>query len=51
MFQIYIVFHKYIFDECYENIPEDILREYFTFIAVNEKIPKNYNANKYKVIN
>jgi hypothetical protein len=49
--QIFIVFHKNIFDECYKNIPNDILSKYFTFIAVNEKIAKNYTRNKYKVIN
>jgi hypothetical protein len=51
MIQLYVVFHKNIFDECYENIPSDILYKYFTFIAVNEKIPKKYTPNKYKIIN
>jgi hypothetical protein len=50
MLQIYVVFHKYIFDECYSEIPQDILNEYFTFIAVNNKIEKQYTPNKYKVI-
>lgn len=49
--QIFIIFHKNIFDECYKNIPEDILSEYFTFYAVNENIEKCYTQNKYKVIN
>lgn len=49
--QIFIVFHKYIFDECYESIPQDFLDKYFTFIAVNENIPKYYTQNKYKIIN
>jgi len=49
--QIFIVFHKYIFDECYVNIPPDVLYNNFTFVAVNEKIPKKYTENKYKVIN
>jgi len=49
--QIFIIFHKNIFDECYKNIPEDILSEYFTFYAVNENIEKCYMQNKYKVIN
>lgn len=49
--QFFVVFHKNIFDDCYKNIPEDILNKYFTFIAVNEKIPKNYTQNKYRVIN
>jgi hypothetical protein len=38
---IYIIFHKEIFDDCYKKIPDNILKEYFTFIAVNENIPKN----------
>jgi len=49
--QIFIVFHKNIFDELYKNIPNDILYKYFTFYAVNEKIEKNYTKNKYKIIN
>ena len=49
--QIFVVFHKFIFDECYLNIPQNILDTYFTFIAVNETIPKSYQQNKYKVIN
>lgn len=51
MLQIFVVFHKYIFDECYKNIPDDLLYKYFTFIAVNKDIPKTYTQNKYKVIN
>lgn len=51
MIQLFVVFHKNIYDECYLNIPDDILRNYFTFVAVNEKIPKIYTSNKYKVIN
>jgi hypothetical protein len=49
--QIFIVFHKNIFDECYKNIPDDILYKYFTFYAVNEKIEKSYTLDKYKIIN
>lgn len=49
--QIFVVFHKFIFDECYENIPDDILYKYFTFLAVNENVEKSYTQNKYKVIN
>jgi hypothetical protein len=49
--QIFIVFHKNIFDECYKNIPDDILYKYFTFYAVNENIEKCYTQNKYKIIN
>ena len=29
--QIFIVFHKNIFDECYKLIPDDIIYKYFTF--------------------
>jgi len=49
--QIFIVFHKNIFDECYKNIPDDILYKYFTFYAVNKNIEKHYTQNKYKIIN
>lgn len=49
--QIFVVFHKYIFDDCYKNIPDDILQKNFTFIAVNPSIEKIYTPNKYKVIN
>jgi hypothetical protein len=51
MFQLFIVFHKKIFDECYQNIPRDVLDKYFTFVAVSRNIPKEYTKNKYKVIN
>ena len=49
--RIFIVFHKYIFDDCYSSIPQDILNKHFTFIAVNDTIPKQYTLNKYNVIN
>lgn len=39
--QFYVVFHEKIFDECYKDIPQDILDKYFTFIAVNENIKNN----------
>jgi len=51
MLKLFIVFHEKIFDECYENIPQDILDKYFTFIAVNKNIPKNYTEGKYNVVN
>jgi len=51
MFQIFVVFHKKIFDECYENISQEDLDKYFTFFAVNESIQKEYTKNKYKIIN
>jgi hypothetical protein len=51
MIQLFIVFHKNIFDDCYKKIPQEVLNTYFTFYAVNEKIPKNYTKNKYKIIN
>jgi len=60
-FQIFVVFHKYIFDECYKNIPDDVLYKNFTFFAVNKNIEKGvlidktvdkeYAQNKYKIIN
>jgi hypothetical protein len=49
--QIFIVFHKNIFDECYKHIPDDILYKYFTFYAVNKNIEKHYTQNKYKIVN
>jgi len=49
--QIFVVFHKLIFDTCYENIPQEDLDKYFTFIAVNKDIEKIYTPNKYKIIN
>lgn len=49
--QFYVVFHEKIFDECYKDIPQDILDKYFTFIAVNENIKKQYTEDKYKVVN
>lgn len=51
MLKLFVVFHEKIFDECYENIPQDVLDKYFTFIAVNKKIPKIYTEGKYNVIN
>jgi len=55
--QIFIIFHKNIFDECYTNIPDDILYKYFTFFGVNQKIEKKIvgensnHSNKYKIMN
>ena len=51
MIQIFIIFHKNIFDDCYKNISTDVLDKYFTFVAVNKNIPKQYTKNKYKIIN
>lgn len=48
---IFIIFHKFIFDECYINIPDDILKNNFTFVAVNKNITKTYTNNKYNIIN
>jgi len=50
-FQIFIVFHKHIFDECYQSIPGDMLYKYFTFIAVNPSIKKYYTPDKYNIVN
>jgi hypothetical protein len=55
--QFFIIFHKNIFDECYKNIPDDILYKYFTFFGVNKNIEKKIvgenpiNLSKYKIIN
>lgn len=49
--QLFIVFHSRIYDQCYADVPQDMLDKYFTFVAVNEKIPKEYTAGKYKVVN
>jgi len=51
MLKIFVVFHKKIFDECYENVPQELLDKYFTFVAVNKDIPKTYTKGKYNVIN
>jgi hypothetical protein len=51
MLKIFVVFHKKIFDECYEEISQDILDRYFTFVAVNKDIPKKYTEGKYNVVN
>ena len=50
MIQLFVVFHKQIFDECYKTIPRNILKKYFTFIAVNERIPKTFSENRYNVV-
>lgn len=50
--QIFIIFHKTIYEECYKNIPDELIRKYFTFYAVNESVPKQYLTNeKYKYLN
>jgi hypothetical protein len=49
--QFFVVFHRKLFDECYEKIPPGVLQEYFTFFAVNESIPKEYTPGKYKILN
>ena len=51
MLQLFVVFHDTIYDDCYENIPQEYLDKYFTFIAVNKSIPKTYTKGKYNVIN
>jgi len=50
-FHIFIIFHKNIYDKCYQYISQEDLDKYFTFIAVNEKLPKSYTPNKYRIIN
>jgi len=49
--QFFVTFHSKIFDECYEDIPQEMLDEYFTFVAVNKNIPKTYTSEKYNIIN
>lgn len=51
MLQFFVVFHSKLYDECYSAIPEDVLRKYFTFIAVNPNIPKVFTPNKYNIVN
>ncbi len=51
MYKIFVVFHKQIFDECYVQIPQEILDKHFVFIAVNPTIEKIYTPGKYNVIN
>lgn len=51
LFQIYIVFHKRIYEECYREIPDEDLQRYFTFLAVNPDIEKEYPTNnKFKIL-
>jgi hypothetical protein len=51
MFKIFVVFHKQLFDECYADIPPNIIRDNFVFVAVNPSIEKIYTPNKYNIIN
>jgi hypothetical protein len=51
MTQIFVLFHRNLFDEIYKDVPDDILNKYFTFVGVNEKIQKDYTPNKYNIIN
>ena len=50
MYKIFVVFHKQIFDDCYKEIPQEILDKHFFFVAVNPSIPKIYTAGKYNII-
>lgn len=47
----FVVFHEKIFDDCYEDISQEVLDKHFTFISVNESIKKVYTPNKYNVVN
>lgn len=47
---IFVVFHKKIFDECYKELTQEELDSYFTFVAVNPTIQKEYNTSKYNII-
>jgi hypothetical protein len=49
-FQIFIIFHKNIYDKCYQYISQEDLDKYFTFVAVDETITKTYTPNKYNII-
>jgi hypothetical protein len=51
MTQVFVFFHKFIFDDIYKDIPQDILNKYFTFVATNENVKKQYTEGKYNVIN
>ena len=42
-FQIYVIFHKTLYKDFYEDIPEEILRKKITFFGVNQEIPKSYD--------
>jgi hypothetical protein len=39
--QIFVIFHKELFAETFEKVPQH-LRKYLTFVAVNPEIPKSY---------
>jgi hypothetical protein len=48
--QLFVIFHKKIFDDCYIHVKPELLEKYFTFVAVNERIPKEYTEGKYRII-
>jgi len=51
-FQLFVVFHNVFYEKCYDDIPQEWLDTYFTFVAVNPKLPKIYNPSRFtKVIN
>ena len=47
--EIFVVFHKNIYDENYEELTQTE-RDCLTFVAVNEILPKEYDSSKYRVI-
>jgi len=47
--EIFVVFHKNIYDENYEELTQTE-RDCLTFVAVNEILPKEYDPSKYRVI-
>jgi hypothetical protein len=49
-FHIFIIYHKNIYDKCYQHISQEDLDKHFTFIAVDETITKTYTPNKYNII-
>ena len=49
--QIFVIFHKNIYTDFYDLIPDKDLHKYFTFIAVNENIEKKYPTDaKFKIV-
>lgn len=43
LIQIYVVFHKYLINDCYKDKNFD--HKYFTFFKCNEKYPPQYDSN------
>jgi hypothetical protein len=41
LFRLNIIFHKFLLTECYEELSQEDIEEYISFVAVNGKIPKS----------